>query len=184
MNDMSPESDRSPERSPERDRSSENRRSPGRDRPPERDAAGPGECPVEGVEPLDHTADLGIRVEADDLPTLFRRAAAGVLWLALGRLPETGSAGRSLRIEAADPGELLRRWLQEILYLQEVEDFTVQDVPSLQFAETAEGMELEAELAGGVPPPDPSREIKGVTRHGLEAEERDGRWLAEVIFDV
>jgi SHS2 domain-containing protein len=78
--------------------------------------------PVPGVRGLDHTADVGLVVEAPDLPELFRRAALGAMWLVLERTvarvrgappaDETpGDSGPGSRTEGArgdevmDPGE-------------------------------------------------------------------------------
>jgi SHS2 domain-containing protein len=41
--------------------------------------------PVAGVRGLEHTADVGLEVEAPDLPELFRRGALGAMWLVLER---------------------------------------------------------------------------------------------------
>jgi SHS2 domain-containing protein len=43
------------------------------------------EVPVPGVSGVEHTADLGLEVEAPTLPELFRRGALGAMWLVLER---------------------------------------------------------------------------------------------------
>lgn len=144
------------------------------------DAAFPGEGAPEGVEALDHTADVGIQVEAPDLPTLFRRAAIGALWTALGRIPgETGDT-RELELTADGLDGLLRSWVRELLYWQEVEGFAAAEAEIVEL----EGDRIVARIRGGAAPDHPLREIKGVTWHGLVVEPRDGRWCARVIFDV
>lgn len=141
--------------------------------------------PLEGVEALDHTADVGIRIVADALSELYRRAALGALWMALGTPPVSGEEVRTLEITAGDHPDLLRRWLREILFLQEVEGFAVGGVDTLDLTPGPSGIELVATLRGGPVPLHPVREIKGVTWHGLQVEERrSGEWFAQVIFDV
>ncbi len=140
---------------------------------------------VDGVETLDHTADVGVRVEAPTLAELFRRAALGSLWVATGRVTQPGSQRRTLDVEADTLPDLLRRWLREILLLQEVDGFAAGRVEGLALENTGDGFRLHATLLGGPSPPDPVREIKGVTWHGLQVEERSpGAWFAQVIFDV
>jgi SHS2 domain-containing protein len=140
---------------------------------------------VEGVEALDHTADVGIRVVADTLPELYRRAALGALWMALGVPPDPGEEVRTLEVTAGDHPDLMRRWLREVLFLQEVEGFAAGGVDTLDLTPEPSGIGLVATLRGGPAPLHPVREIKGVTWHGLQVEERRaGEWFAQVIFDV
>ena len=144
-----------------------------------------GETPVEGVEALDHTADVGIRVVADALPELYRRAALGALWMALGVPSDPGEEVRTLEVTAGDHPDLMRRWLREVLFLQEVEGFAAGGVEPLELTPGPSGIGLVATLRGGPAPLHPVREIKGVTWHGLQVEERrPGEWFAQVIFDV
>lgn len=153
-----------------------------------------------GVREIEHTADLGMEVEAASLEELFQRAAAGMMALVRGgdesldrpldepaEEPPTASTSptvRSVRIELdgdePDVATLLVRWLRELLYLQEVAGFVYRDATF----ERLDGSGLRASVR---PQPDPApqvRELKGVTYHGL-AVERDGdRWRARVIFDI
>lgn len=153
---------------------------------------------LQGVREIEHTADLGMEVEAASLEELFQRAAAGMMALVradderpldrpldepLDR-PPTALAPRSVRIEldggAPDVAALLVRWLRELLYLQEVAGFVYRDATFQRLDESG----LRASIR---PDPDPSRqirELKGVTYHGLEVERTDNRWRARVIFDI
>lgn len=138
------------------------------------------EIPFEGVTALDHTADVGLEVEADTLPALFLRAGRGMLHLILeGPAPE-GVEERRVQVEGDGVDSLLRNWLRELLYLHEVEGFALTDVTFHRLDPGA----LEATVRGGPDPSPPAREIKGVTLHGLRAEETSNGWFARVIFDV
>ena len=149
---------------------------------------------LQGVREIEHTADLGMEVEAASLEELFQRAAAGMMALvratdheALDRPADespTAPALRSVRIEVdgdvPDVAALLVRWLRELLYLQEVAGFVYQD----DTFQRLDGSGLRASVR---PDPDPSRqvrELKGVTYHGLEVEREADRWRARVIFDI
>ena len=140
--------------------------------------------PVPGVRSMDHTADIGIEVDAPDLPELFRRAALGTLWMALERSLDEDASGsgeaRELTLEADDTATLLRAWLREVLYWQEVEGYAV---VAADVTEVSDGR-FSARVRGVVAPPDPVREIKGVTWHGLEVGRAADGWRARVIFDV
>lgn len=136
--------------------------------------------PPPGVEAFDHTADVGIRVAAPNLPELFRRAGLGAIWMAVGQVPSQLSETRTLRLEAGDLESLLRSWMRELLYWQEVEGFAAAEIEVL----AVDATRLEARVDGGAAPDHPVREIKGVTWHGLVVEEAPGACRAQVIFDV
>lgn len=138
------------------------------------------EMPVEGVRSLEHTADVGLEVEAPDREVLFVRAARGMLVLLHDRVPDTGDEMRRLAVDAPDLPSLLREWLRELLYWHEVEGFAATGAEFRRLEPTG----LDASVRGGPAPDDPIREIKGVTLHGLVAEEREGGWYGRIIFDV
>lgn len=140
----------------------------------------PPELPVRGVRALEHTADVGLEVDAPDRASLFERAALGMVWLLDERPPPEPTQRRSVALRAPDLPALLRAWLREILLWHEMEGFAP---ASASFAVLEDGR-LEAEVRGGPASPSPVREIKGVTLHALAAEARNERWWARVIFDV
>lgn len=137
------------------------------------------------VETFDHTADLGLRVRADDLSDLFRGAAEGLFGIVAAN-PEAIRAVESERVEVAgeDLKDLLAVWLSELLFRAETKhrlyrDFNV----SIQ----DDRKSLTADFAGE--PIDRNRhllasEVKAVTRHGLFVRRDGPEWIAEVILDV
>lgn len=141
----------------------------------------PGERLPEGVVAVEHTADVGIDVAAPTLPELFTRAAAGMTALLYAGPPAlTGGAPRAVDVRAPHRAALLREWLRELLYLQEVEGF----VFSGARLDTLTDEHLAGAVRGGAAEAQPEREIKGVTLHDLVVERRGPLWYARVIFDV
>lgn len=138
------------------------------------------DIPVDGVTALDHTADVALEVEADDLPALLGRAALGMDWLLREAPPPEGSEERRLELEGDEPPALLRACLRELLHWFERDGFAPAEIE----VEKADRSGLLARVRGGVPDAPPIREIKGVTLHGLAAEPRDGGWWGRVVFDV
>jgi SHS2 domain-containing protein len=140
----------------------------------------------EGVSLLDHTADVGMEVEAATLEDLLVRAARGLVRLLYGEGDTGGGAvplethERSLALSADDAPALLRSWLRELLWWDEMDGFSFR---SADFGELAVN-HLEARVQLVKPGHEPIREIKGVTLHGLLAERRQRGWVARVIFDV
>lgn len=132
---------------------------------------------------FDHTADLGIRVRAQDLDTLFAEAA-GALFAAIvdGLDSVRPTQPVELAIDGTDPEYLLFDWLRELLYRFDADHLLLS---RFDVRVTAAG--LTATALGE--PLDPARhvlahEVKAITYHGLRVEQEDGEWIAEVIVDI
>lgn len=144
-----------------------------------------GGLPVPGARAIDHTADIGLELEAPHLPALFERAALAAVWMALEAPVPPAATRRALCLSADDLPSLLRRWLQEILYWQEVDGLAPSEFGPVGVEAGGPGpAAVEATVALGEIEERPVREIKGVTYHGLAAGRRGGGWFARVVFDV
>jgi SHS2 domain-containing protein len=137
------------------------------------------------IETFDHTADVGLRIQAENLDDLFRTAAEGVFDSIVANRDEVRSAERepvSLQARATD--ELLVTWLTELIFRCETRHrlYTQFDVHLAD-----DGLSLQAEIGGEAIDRDRhllDHEVKAVTRHGLSLRrEREG-WLAELILDI
>jgi SHS2 domain-containing protein len=134
-------------------------------------------------ETFEHTADLGLRVRAPDLDTLFAEAGEA-LFAAVVEDLATVRPLQSLLVEltADDREYLLFDWLKELLYRFDAEHllfsrFDVR-VEENQLKATAWGEPLDRDRHVL------SHEVKAITYHGLKVEPADGGWLAEVIVDI
>jgi SHS2 domain-containing protein len=134
-------------------------------------------------ETFDHTADLGLRIRAKDLDSLFREAAQALIAVLVDN-PASIEARVKLefRMEADDLAYLLFDWLREILYRFDGEGvllgrFDVQ-VASTTLTATAWGEPLDRNRHAL------AHEVKAITYHGLRVEQTTDGWLAEVIVDI
>ena len=129
---------------------------------------------------LDHTSEVQLQVGAESLAGLAAEAgrALGILLLR-GAAPEPAGEARTLEVSSVDREALLVDWLNEILFLAEVELWVAVEFDVLEVS----AVHLKAS-ARGVPVDDPPALVKAATFHGLAVEERDGGLHAEVIFDV
>ncbi len=136
-----------------------------------------------GFEIFAVTADKGIRAWGRDLPELFVSAARGMWSL----MVEPGTARRErmfpVKVEAGDRETLLVAWLNELLYLHEVEGFVAAGYAIRHLSDTT----LEADVWGeGV---DRERHplvghVKAATYHLLRVQPAEGGWEARVVVDV
>lgn len=132
----------------------------------------------------EHTADLRVAFRVSTLEQLFADAVRLIRQLVAGDAAPGGPRERhKVELVAADPAELLFGFLRELLFLFETRRF----VPVSLDLHRLEPTGVTATVVGEAF--DPGRheaqpEVKAVTRHGLFVVERDGRWEAEVVFDL
>jgi len=134
-------------------------------------------------EHFEHTADLGLRVRAADLNTLFAEAAEALF----AAIVEDISAIEpreplAVRIAGTDRAYLLFDWLRELLYRFDAERrlfrrFEVR-VSDDGLTATARGEPYDAERHPL------SHEVKAITYHGLRVDREGDGWLAELIVDI
>jgi len=132
---------------------------------------------------LDHTADLGIIVRGSDLVNLFKNAGKAMMHLMLQSKPLPKTTFTTISIVGSDLEDLMVRWLGEILYLFESEYLVVTDIDRI----TISNFNLIAILK--IVPFNPEsheivREIKAVTYHQIEVAQKNGEWIARIIFDL
>jgi SHS2 domain-containing protein len=134
-------------------------------------------------ETFEHTADLGLRVRAPDLNTLFVEAAQALFSAIVADLSTVRPLQQvDVRLTGDDREFLLFDWLKELLYHFDTEH--------LLFGRFEVHL-YENGLSGTAwgEPLDRSRhelehEVKAITYHSLRVEPAEGGWLAEVIVDI
>jgi SHS2 domain-containing protein len=134
-------------------------------------------------ETFEHTADLGLRVRAADLPSLFAEAARGLFSIIVADLGAVRPLQTiSLNVEGEASELLLFDWLSELLYIYETRRLLLAEF------DTRLGPTSLIATARGEPV-DPSRhtldhEVKAITYHALKLERENDGWLAELIVDI
>lgn len=134
---------------------------------------------------IDHTADIGIRVEGSSLEELFINAAAALFDLMISQKREfIPSIEVPIELEAPSTDQLFVRWLSELLFIFEsrrlvLSKFWVDEIDGQHIRASAKGLKFDStrhthKLA-----------IKAVTYHKLKLQQdAKDHWFAEVIFDI
>lgn len=139
-------------------------------------------------EEIEHTADWAIRVRGATLSDLFANAARAMYSLVvdLEALPVTEQ--RALEIEGVSVEGMLVKWLNELLYITEMEHlafsrFHIEALDGPGDPPAGPIGRLLARVEGG-----PARElrkyIKAATYHGLSVRRDADGYVAEIVFDV
>ena len=136
-----------------------------------------------GYEHFDVEADVGVRAWGRDRAEAFAQAALGVLALGVAPAEVEERESRDVRAQAATVEDLLVAWINECVYVHEIEGFAVHRVGVNR---------LEEGVAHGVlhgEPLDPARHrlgtvVKGVTHHHVSVNEVTAGSEVSVIVDV
>lgn len=134
-------------------------------------------------ETFEHTADLGLRIQAESLNSLFAEAGRALSSVIVENPKEIRAAEEMpFTVKGNDPEDLLHDWLTELLftfhvYRRLLAKFDVK-IDSTGLTAVAYGEKI-----------DPKRheinlEIKAITWHGLKVVQSPDGWLAEVIVDI
>ena len=134
-------------------------------------------------ETFEHTADLGLRIRAADLDTLFVEAAQALFGAVVEDLATVRPLQKvDVRLQGDKIEYLLFDWLRELLFHFDAEHLLLGTF-EVQVHEDG----LTASAWGE--PLDRTRhnlehEVKAITYHGLRVEKVGETWEAEVIVDI
>jgi SHS2 domain-containing protein len=132
---------------------------------------------------FDHTADVGVRIQAPDMTGLIEPATHG-LYAVIGELTASGDTKRlELSFEGSDPAMLLRDYLAEILFAFERDQVCVTSLEVIEF--TANRLHIIGRMA----PVDRlqsefQREVKAITYHELTLAPAGGGYQASFVVDI
>ena len=132
---------------------------------------------------MEHTADTGIIAYGTDMPEAFANAAYGMFSLMADLRQVREETSRYVEAEAGDRESLVVSWLNELLYIFDVERIIFRRFDVLEITNTR----LKADAYGEKV--DPSRHklrggVKAATYHTLKVAERRDRYSIRVIFDA
>ena len=128
----------------------------------------------------DHTSEIELYVRAGSLGDLLAeagRALAEVELTSADCVP--GGPARPIRVSSSDREALLVDWLNELIFLADIDRWVAMDFS----IDLADDTEVRARASGVTLEWAPSR-VKAATFHGLRVENVPGGLEAEVILDV
>jgi len=136
-----------------------------------------------GWEHFDVEADVGVRGWGATRGDAFAQATLGVFALLVSPDEVQALERREVRAQADAPEALLVAWIDECLYVHEIEGFVARSVEMTVCTDTLAHGVLHGE------PLDPERHrlgtvVKGATYHQVSVEVRDGTHEARIIVDV
>lgn len=136
---------------------------------------------------LEHTADVGFRVNSRSLNNLFEDAALALMKFVCDPHQILRKDSRKITLSAATREDLMFSWLSELVYLFDGEHLLLGEFVVEVFSAESGGFQLNAIISGESF--DRSRHeiltyVKGITLHQLKVAEVEDGWVAEVYLDV
>ena len=136
-----------------------------------------------GWEHFEVEADVGVRGWGDSRAAAFAEVTLGVFALLVDPAEVEAREVREVRAQADSPEALLVAWVDECLYVHDIEGFVVHEAEMTVCTDTLAHGLLHGE------PVDPARHrvgtvVKGATYHTVAVGVRDGVHEARVIVDV
>jgi len=132
---------------------------------------------------FDVEADVGVRAWGRDRAEAFAEAALAVLALAVAPAGVEERETRDVRAQAATVEDLLVAWINECVYVHEIEGFAIHRVSVDRLDDTVVHGVMHGESL------EPSRHqlgtvVKGVTHHRVAVTETTSGCEVSVIVDV
>ncbi|MGH7321220.1 MAG: archease [Candidatus Rokuibacteriota bacterium] len=136
-----------------------------------------------GWEYFEVAADIGIHAWGPDLAACFRQCGLGVFNLIVPLESVRPEEVREVGAQGETPEGLLVSWVNELLYLHDVEGFVIRDLDLPRI----DGRRIHATLTGE--PVDPDRHPRGIlvkaaTFHQLALTREPGRVSARLVLDI
>jgi len=133
---------------------------------------------VQGHRFVEHVGEIELVLEAGSEAGVFAEAMDAFRELVEG-VPAEGQPYRhAVELEARDTAALLADWLNELVFLAEVDAFVPLRVEDLDVGTRTLRATLEG-VRGR-----PRHLVKAATLHDLELERNGGGWRARVVLDV
>ncbi|KRT75341.1 MAG: hypothetical protein XU13_C0002G0028 [Candidatus Rokubacteria bacterium CSP1-6] len=136
-----------------------------------------------GYDYFDVAADVGVKAWGPTLPEAFAQAGLGVFALMVEPASVDARESKEVSAQGESPETLLVNWLNECLYVHDIEGFVVSRIEFPVF----EAQRLHSLLWGE--DLDPARHrvgtvVKAATLHELRIGRADRGWEVRVILDI
>lgn len=133
---------------------------------------------------IEHTADIGLEIEAETLEGIFSESAYGLYSLIFEGVLGDNDIEETIELKADDIESLLVKWLNELIYkfFYEAKIFNEFKIK----IDTTDNT-ISAQVKGKKYCPKevlPLLEIKSATYHNLKIHKIDNNYRTQVIFDV
>ncbi len=130
---------------------------------------------------IEHTADIGIKIQGNNLEELFKSGFYGVLSIVASRKALI-SESKTIELYAPDKESMLVDFLNEILYLINVKNWLPAKIVELNIDENNLKSVINGEKFSSTDII--KTEIKAATYHNINIKKNVDTWETKVYFDL
>ncbi len=132
---------------------------------------------------LDHTADAKFQATGHDLEEAFSESVEAFSEVVGDG--EVGSVKHEIEVESENLEALLFDFMDELIYLQDVNNVIVGRAENLKIEELKPGYRITADIyVDNISPGCSYLDIKGPTYNEMKIEHGDHEWVLEVVLDI
>jgi SHS2 domain-containing protein len=132
---------------------------------------------------LDHPADLGIEARGRTIAEAFEQAAIALMSIILDLTAVEPKEFRMIRLKALDQEQLLVRWLEELLYLYDGENFACSNFVVEELGPNHLNASVRGEPFSETQHPT-RLDVKAITYHQLLVEQNPEGGRVRVFLDI
>ena len=130
---------------------------------------------------LKHTADIKFQAFGKNIEEVFENSALALKEIICGKIKVKNSLKKKIKISGKDFESLLYKFLEEIIYLLDGENFLINKIENLEI----KNMKLTAEIFGDQTGNyNFTNKVKAVTYNDMFVEGKNKKWIAQVVIDV
>lgn len=138
---------------------------------------------MKSFEIIDISGDVGIRAFGTSLEEVFKNSAIGMYSLITDVKDVETKKNIAVSVESHSLEGLMVSWLNELIFHFDTYNFIgkeidIRKINDKKIEASVSGEEFDSERH------ESKLLIKAATYHRLKVEEENGRWKAEVIFDI
>ena len=132
---------------------------------------------------LDHTADVAFEVRGKTLKNLFENAAYALYEFMFSKEEVFPEITVDVEITGIDTEDLLIRWLNELIFISEMDELVFSEFRIVQLRNN----HVAAEASGERYKPDKHgscNQVKAATYHNIAIQKDDDGFRSTIVFDV
>jgi SHS2 domain-containing protein len=130
---------------------------------------------------LKHTADIKFQAFGKNVEEVFENSALALKEIICGKIKVKSDYKKKMKISGKDFESLLYKFLEEIIYLLDGENFLISKIKKIEI----KNMKLTAEILGNKTAGyNFTNKVKAVTYNDMFVRLENKKWISQVVIDV
>ena len=138
-----------------------------------------------GYKFLEHTADVKFQAFGNSLEQIFEQAFLALKETITKNEKIQCKIKKAIKIKGDDLENLLYKFLEEILFLLDSENFISSEVTKIEIIKHKDKFELKAKILGDLANNYKlNNDVKAITYNNMFVKQEKRKWICQVVLDV